>query len=74
MTSEFAHLNILKELNTAKGSLEALVEKRENFKNAFIEDAQNELQLAQRELSQSEEQKKLQDNLNRTQLLHLLMG
>tara|TARA_A100001035_G_scaffold279190_1_gene279934 strand:- start:642 stop:1853 length:1212 start_codon:yes stop_codon:yes gene_type:complete len=70
ITNEFAHLNILKELNTAKGSLEALIEKRENFKNAFVEDAQNELQLAQRELSQSEEtMKKLEDNLNRTTIV-----
>jgi adhesin transport system membrane fusion protein len=70
VTSEFAHLNILKELNTAKGSLEALIEKRENFKNAFVEDAQNELQLAQRELSQSEEtMKKLEDNLSRTTIV-----
>ena len=70
VTSEFAHLNILKELNTAKGSLESMIEKRENFKNAFIEDAQNELQLAQRELSQSEEtMKKLEDNLSRTTIV-----
>ena len=70
VTSEFAHLNILKELNTAKGSLESLIEKRENFKNAFIEEAQNELQLAQRELSQSEEtMKKLEDNLSRTTIV-----
>ena len=70
ITTEFAHLNILKELNTAKGSLESLIEKRENFKNAFIEDAQNELQIAQRELSQSEEtMKKLKDNLNRTTIV-----
>ena len=70
VTSEFAHLNILKELNTAKGSLEGLVEKRENFRNAFIEESQNELQLAQRELSQSEEtMKKLEDNLSRTTIV-----
>ena len=70
VTSEFAHLNILKELNTAKGSLESLIEKRENFKNEFIEEAQNELQLAQRELSQSEEtMKKLEDNLSRTTIV-----
>ena len=70
ITSEFAHLDILKELNTAKGSLESLIEKRENFKNAFVEDAQNELQLAQRELSQSDEtMKKLKDNLNRTTIV-----
>ena len=70
ITSEFAHRDILKELNTAKGSLESLIEKRENFKNAFVEDAQNELQLAQRELSQSDEtMKKLKDNLNRTTIV-----
>ena len=70
VTSEFAHLNILKELNTAKGSLESFVEKRENFKNAFVEESQNELQLAQRELSQSEEtMKKLEDNLSRTTIV-----
>ena len=70
ITSEFAHLNILKELNTAKGSLESLIEKRENLKNAFIEESQNELQLAQRELSQSEEtMKKLKDNLSRTTIV-----
>ena len=43
-------LNILKELNMAKGDLESLIEKKENFKRAFIEDSRNELQLAQREL------------------------
>ena len=70
ITSEFAHLDILKELNTAKGTLESLIEKRENFKNAFIEKSQNELQLAQRELSQSEEtMKKLKDNLSRTTIV-----
>ena len=67
VTSEFAHLNILKELNNAKGALEETVEKRETYKNEFIEEAQNELQLAQRELSQSEEtMKKLRDSLERT--------
>ena len=67
VTSEFAHLDILKELNVAKSSLEEAIEKRDNFKNAFIEDARNELQLAQRELSQSDEtMKRLQDNLERT--------
>ena len=65
--SEFAHLDILKELNVAKSSLEEAIEKRDNFKNAFIEDSRNELQLAQRELSQSDEtMKRLQDNLERT--------
>ena len=48
VTSEFAHLNILKELNMAKGELETLIEKKENFKNAFIEEARDELQMAQR--------------------------
>ena len=28
VTSEFAHLNILKELNMAKGELETLIEKK----------------------------------------------
>ena len=70
ITSEFAHLDILKELNTAKGTLESLIEKRENLRNAFIEESQNELQLAQRELSQSEEtMKKLKDNLSRTTIV-----
>ena len=67
VTSEFAHLNILKELNNAKGLLEETIEKRENYKNQFVEEARNELQIAQRELSQSEEtMKKLKDSLNRT--------
>ena len=67
VTSEFAHLNILKELNNAKGVLEETIEKRENYINEFIEEARNELQIAQRELSQSEEtMKKLRDSLNRT--------
>jgi adhesin transport system membrane fusion protein len=70
VTSEFAHLNILKELNTAKGQLESLIEKKENYKRAFIEDSRNELQLSQRELSQSEEtMKKLRDNLSRTTIV-----
>ena len=67
VTNEFAHLNILKELNSAKGELEEAIERRDNIKNIFIEDARNELQLAQRELSQSHEtMKRLQDNLERT--------
>ena len=70
VTSEFAHLNILKELNTAKGQLESLIEKKENFRNAYIEESRNELQIAQRELSQSEEtMKKLKDNLSRTTIV-----
>ena len=36
VTSEFAHLNILKELNNAKGLLEETIEKRENYKNQFV--------------------------------------
>jgi len=67
ITNEFAHLDILKELNAAKGQLEEAIERRENIKNVFIEDARNELQLAQRELSQSyETMKRLKDNLERT--------
>ena len=67
VTSEFAHLNILKELNNAKGVLEETIEKRENYKNQFIEEGRDELQVAQRELSQSEEtMKKLKDSLQRT--------
>ena len=67
VTSEFAHLNILKELNNAKGVLEETIEKRENYKNQFREEGRDELQVAQRELSQSEEtMKKLKDSLKRT--------
>ena len=35
VTSEFAHLNILKELNTAKGQLESLIEKRKTIKGIY---------------------------------------
>tara|TARA_B100000401_G_C52813062_1_gene724992 strand:- start:1552 stop:2712 length:1161 start_codon:yes stop_codon:yes gene_type:complete len=67
VTNEFAHLEILKELNRSKGALEEVIEKKQNIKNEFIEEARNELQLAQRELSQSyETMKKLEDNLQRT--------
>jgi len=67
VTNEYAHLNVLKELNAAKGSLEEAIEKKENIRNIFIEDARNELQLAQRELSQSSEtMKRLKDSLDRT--------
>tara|TARA_B100002019_G_scaffold292561_1_gene316127 strand:+ start:321 stop:1523 length:1203 start_codon:yes stop_codon:yes gene_type:complete len=67
VTSEFAHLNILKELNNAKGVLEESIEKRENYINQFVEEGRDELQVAQRELSQSEEtMKKLRDSLERT--------
>ena len=41
--------NILKELNNAKGILEETIEKRENYKNQFIEEGRDELQVAQRE-------------------------
>ena len=75
VTSEFAHLNILKELNNAKGMLEETIEKRENYINQFVEDSRNELQIAQRELSQSEEtMKKLKDNLNRTTITAPVYG
>tara|TARA_Y100001970_G_C14223149_1_gene853904 strand:+ start:743 stop:1960 length:1218 start_codon:yes stop_codon:yes gene_type:complete len=67
VTNEFAHLDILKELNAAKGHLEESIERKENIKNIFIENARDELQVAQRELSQSAEtMKRLRDNLERT--------
>ncbi len=67
VTSEFAHLDILKELNRAKGALEEAIERKQNIRNEFREESRNELQLAQRELSQSyETMKKLEDNLQRT--------
>ena len=70
VTSEFAHLNILKELNNAKGILEETIEKREGYINQFIEEGRDELQVAQRELSQSDEtMKKLKDSLKRTTII-----
>ena len=67
VTNEFAHLNVLKELNTAKGRLEELIEKKTNVSNFWIEESRDELQLAQREISQSNEtMKELRDNLERT--------
>ena len=67
VTNEFAHLEILKELNRSNGALKEAIERKQNIKNEFIEEARNELQLAQRELSQSyETMKKLEDNLQRT--------
>lgn len=67
VTNEFAHLNVLKELNTAKGRLEELIEKKTNISNFWIEESRDELQLAQREISQSNEtMKELRDNLERT--------
>ena len=69
VTNEYAHLNVLKELNTAKGKLEESVEKRENIRNDFIQNARNELQVAQRDLSELNETiKALKDNLNRTSI------
>ena len=67
VTNEFAHLNVLKELNAAKGRLEELIEKKTNVSNFWIEESRDELQLAQREISQSNEtMKELRDNLERT--------
>ena len=69
VTNEYAHLNVLKELNAAKGKLEESVEKRENVRNDFIQNARNELQVAQRDLSELNETiKALKDNLNRTSI------
>ncbi len=67
VTNEFAHLNVLKELNAAKGRLEELIEKKTNITNFWVEESRDELQLSQRELSQSiETMKELEDNLQRT--------
>ena len=67
VTNEFAHLNVLKELNAAKGRLQELIEKKNNIKNFWIEESRDELQLAQREISQSNEtMKELKDSLERT--------
>ena len=67
VTNEFAHLNVLKELNAAKVRLEELIEKKTNVSNFWIEESRDELQLAQREISQSNEtMKELKDNLERT--------
>ena len=65
--TEFAHLNLLKELNAAKGTLEAALEERDNLTKEFIEDARNQRQIAQREISElNETMKVLKDNLDRT--------
>ncbi len=65
--SEFAHLDLLKELNAAKGTLEAAMEERDNLTKEFIEEARNERQIAQREISELNETiKALKDNLKRT--------
>ena len=65
--TEFAHLNLLKELNAAKGTLEAAIEEKDNITKDFIEDARNQRQIAQREISELNETiKALKDNLDRT--------
>ena len=65
--TEFSHLNLLKELNAAKGTLEAAIEEKENITKEFIEDARNQRQVAQREISELNETiKALKDNLSRT--------
>ena len=67
--NEYAYLNVLKELNTAKGKLEESVEKKENIRNDFVQNARNELQIAQRDLSELNETiKALEDNLSRTSI------
>ena len=67
--NEYAYLNVLKELNTAKGKLEESEEKKENIRNDFVQNARNELQVAQRDLSELNETiKALEDNLNRTSI------
>ncbi len=65
--SEFVHLDLLKELNAAKGTLETAIEEKENITKEFIEDARNKRQIAQREISELNETiKALKDNLDRT--------
>ena len=67
--NEYAYLNVLKELNTAKGKLEESEEKKENIRNDFVQNARNELQIAQRDLSELNETiKALEDNLSRTSI------
>jgi adhesin transport system membrane fusion protein len=69
VTNEYAHLNVLKELNAAKGQLEESIEKKENITNEFVQNARNELQVAQRDLSELNETiKALNDNLERTSI------
>ena len=69
VTNEYAHLGVLKELNSSKGQLEAQIEKKENIAKRFVENARNELQVAQRELSELNETiKALKDNLDRTSI------
>ena len=69
VTNEYAHLGVLKELNSSKGQLESQIEKKENITKRFVENARNELQVAQRELSELNETiKALKDNLDRTSI------
>ena len=65
--TEFSHLNLLKELNAAKGALEVAMEEKDNLTKKFIEEARNDRQIAQREISElNETMKALKDNLDRT--------
>ncbi len=65
--TEFAHLDLLKELNAAKGALETSAEEKENITKQFVENARNARQVAQREISELNESiKALKDNLERT--------
>lgn len=65
--TEYKHLDLLKELNAAKGTLETAIEEKENITKDFIEDARNQRQIAQREISELNETiRALKDNLERT--------
>ena len=65
--TEFSHLNLLKELNAAKGALESALEEKENLTKEFVEEARTDRQIAQREISELNETiRALKDNLNRT--------
>ncbi len=68
--NEYSHLNLLKELNAAKGTLEASIEEKDNITKEFVEDARNQRQIAQREISELNETiKALKDNLDRTVII-----
>ena len=65
--TEFSHLDLLKELNAAKGALKVSMEEKDNLTKKFVEDARNDRQIAQREISELNETiKALKDNLDRT--------
>ena len=65
--TEFAHYDLLKELNAAKGALETSLEEKENITKQFVESARNARQVAQREISELNETiRALKDNLERT--------